>query len=117
MVYSSYKKQRILYFHRAGLKPPTITKALAKEGLKTSKYGVMKFLKRYIDTGTIARRPGSGRPCKITPAMKALIDQEMERDDETTATQIHALLVSKVSSWCTPRYTVNPALFIGIYKY
>ncbi len=95
MVYSQYKKQRVLHFYREGYKSPTITKLLAKEGLRVSKNGVLKFLKRFTENGSIARKPGSGRPCKISPAMKSLIDEQMERDDETTAMQI---LISKVSS-------------------
>lgn len=69
---------------------------LGREGLKVTRSGILMFLKKYRETGSIARRPGSGRPCKITPAMKALIDEQMEKDDETTAVQIHTLLISKV---------------------
>ena len=41
------------------------------------------------------RKPGSGRPSKITAEVKALVEQQMRKDDETTAYQLHALLVSK----------------------
>ena len=98
MVYSGYKKQRVLHLHREGFKSPTIAKMLRNEGLKVSKYGVLKFLKRFKETGSIARKLGSGRPCKITPTTKALIDNQMEKDDETTAVQIHKLLLEMVSS-------------------
>ena len=98
MVYSSYKKQRILFLHQQGFKAPTICKLLRKEGLTVTARGTYKFLKKFADTGSIGRRPGSGRPSKITPAIKAIVDQQMEEDDETTAIQIHALLVRKVST-------------------
>ena len=98
MVYSSYKRQRIVYLHQQGLKPPSICKVLRTEGLKISARGTYKFLKKYADTGSIGRRPGSGRPSKITPVVKAIVDQQMEEDDETTAVQIHALLVKKVGA-------------------
>lgn len=96
VVYSDYKKQRILQLYRGGLKPPTIAQRLKREGLRASPYGILKFLKKFSETGSIARRAGSGRPTKITPAMKALVDRKMEEDDETTATQIHALLLQNV---------------------
>ena len=38
------------------------------------------------------RRPGSGRMFKITQRVKELVEQQMERDDETTATQLHRFL-------------------------
>lgn len=120
MVYSQYKKQRALHLYREGIKPPTITKMLGREGLKVSKSGVLKFLKRYKETGSISRKPGSGRPCKITPEMKALIDHQMELDDETTAMQIHSLLVSKVSTKLAQAKStllyLPCFLTVGIYK-
>ena len=95
MVYSNYKKQRILYFHFRGYKPPTITKLLREEGMVASRRGVAKFVKRYQQTGSIARAPGSGRPTKITEEVKKIVEEQMRIDDETTAVQLHALLNSR----------------------
>ena len=95
MVYSNYKKQRILYFHFHGYKPPTITKLLREEGMVASRRGVAKFVKRYQQTGSIARAPGSGRPTKITEEVKKIVEEQMRIDDETTAVQLHALLNSR----------------------
>ena len=39
------------------------------------------------------RTPGSGRPSKITAEVKALVERQMGHDDETTAAQLHVLLV------------------------
>ena len=51
MVYSTYKKQRILYLRFKGLKAPTITKILVEEeGLGITRHGVQSFLKRYRET-------------------------------------------------------------------
>ena len=50
----------------------------------------------YRSTGrriTFEKRPGSGRPTKMTAAVKALIEQKMSNDDETTAVQLHTLLL------------------------
>lgn len=92
MTYSKYKQQRILRFYFEKKAPPTIKQLLAKEGLKASRYGIFKFLQKYKQTGTIQRRAGSGRPSKITAEIKALVEQQMRRDDETTAHQLHRMI-------------------------
>ena len=92
-MYSRYKRQRILYFHRLGYKPPTICRMMREEGLVASRVGIYKFLQKFKETGSIARRPGSGRPTKITDEMKRLVERQMRDDDETTAVQLHALLI------------------------
>ena len=92
MVYSSYKKQWILYLHRQGHRPLAISRILQDEGMTASERGIVKFLKRYRETGTIARLPGSGRPSKITAEIKQIVDEQMCAGDETTAYQIHAIL-------------------------
>ena len=95
MVYSTYKKQRILYLYSKGYRPPTIKKMLDKENLKCSRVGVYKFLKLYNATRSISRRVGSGRPSKITAEIKQLVEQQMRIDDETTAYQLHRMLTEK----------------------
>ena len=57
--------------------------------------GIAKFLSKYEETGLIARTPGSGRPSRITAEIKALVEAKMQEDDETTALQLHVLLVSR----------------------
>ena len=95
MVYSSYKKQRIVHFYAQGLRAPTIAKLLSSEGLYCSRTGVAKFLKQYENSGSINRRPGSGRPSKITDEIKELVNEQMRRDDETTAHQLHRMLTQR----------------------
>ena len=95
MVFSLYKKQRILYLSSLGHKPPTIVRLLEKEGMVASRRGVAKFLKHYKETGIIGRRPGSGRPSKATVEVKRIVEEQMRADDETTAHQLRALLQSK----------------------
>ena len=110
MVYSKYCKLRILYLRRLGYCPAAITRTLRKEKLKVSSRGVAKFLKRFRETGTvrrcysriclfanytlgtIARAAGSGRRSVITDEVKAVVEQQMRRDDETTASQLHVML-------------------------
>ena len=83
MVYSHYKKLRILYLSSQGYKPPTIARMLEEEGMKASRRGIGKFLKVFKETGTIARRQGSGRPSKITGEVKNIVEEQMRADDET----------------------------------
>ena len=94
MVYSTYKKQRILYLHAHGHKLPTI-KMLDKENLKCSRVGIHKFTRAYHATESIARRIGSGRPSKITAEIKQLVEEQMRINDETIAYQLHRLLTEK----------------------
>lgn len=63
--------------------------------MKASRNGIAKFLKKYEKTGTVARRPGSGWPSKVTGEVKKIVEQQMRDDDETTAHQLHALLNNK----------------------
>lgn len=86
---------RILYLSMQGYKPPTISRILEEEGMKASRRGIAYFLKRYTETGTIARLPGSGRPSVVTEEIKAIVEQQMRDDDETTAHQLHSLLNNK----------------------
>ena len=55
--------------------------------------GIHKFLQKHREMNNIERRPGSGRPTKMTAAMKALAERKMRGGDETTTVQFHALLL------------------------
>ena len=76
-----------------GIDRQTITKLLKEEGLRASRVAVHKFLRKYQATSTIRRREGSGRPSEITPGIRRLVNERMEKDDETTATQLHQMLI------------------------
>ena len=94
IVFSTYKRQRILHHYLEGHKAPTITKLLREEGLKASSVGISKFLIKYRETGSIGRKQGSGRPSIIMEEIKKVVEQ-MRLDDETTAHQLHKMLMSK----------------------
>ena len=93
MVYSSYKQQRILYFANLGNRSTAITQLLRKEGLNVCRSGVWRFLKKYEETGSVVRRPGSGRPTRITSQVLEIVEKQMQKDDETTAVQLQRILV------------------------
>ena len=99
-MYSSYKRQRILYYHERGVRAPTICRLLKDERMTASRQGIRKFIVKYQETGAITRTPGCGRCSKITAEVRALVEQQMRRDDETTAAQLHALLVREGYSMC-----------------
>ena len=95
MVFTDYQKQRILHYHLQGYRAPTIHHLLHKENVKASRVGIAKFIKKYQETRCLSRLPGSGRPSKVTAEIKAMVDQKMREDDETTACQLHAMLVDR----------------------
>ena len=87
-----YKQQWILLHYSRGYKAPTIAKLLQEENLRASWVGIAKFLKKFNETGCIQRRPGSGRPLKISAEIKEIVEEQIRADDKTTATQLHRLL-------------------------
>ena len=96
MVYSDYTKQRVLSLRWRGFRISEIVEYLMLEdGIRSTKQGVRQFLKRYDLTKSIARKPGSGLPPKLSPELQKLIEDTMKNDDETTATQLQALLAAK----------------------
>lgn len=95
MVFSYYTKQRVLSLKWQGLKVSAIVESLVLEdGIRVSKQGVRQFLKCYSHTGTIARKPGSGPSANLSPLIRQVIEAAMRQDDETTATQLQAILAS-----------------------
>ena len=95
MVYSSYKKQRILFYHNLGMRASKIKAKLAAENLSATRQGIFMFIKTYTAINSIARRPGSGNTSKIISHIKALADKQMFKNDETTAVQLFTLLNNK----------------------
>ena len=73
---------------RLGCKSTTIIRILAREGLEVKVSGVSRFIRKFNETGSIARRSGSGRPSKITPQVLTIVERQMQLDDETTAVQL-----------------------------
>ena len=49
--------------------------------------------KRYLETGSVDRRKGSGRPTLRTGALLKTIEEVMQADDEATAVQIRSYLL------------------------
>lgn len=95
MVYGEYTKQRILSLYWQGVKISGIVEILVLEdGISSTNQGVRKFIKRFKETNSIARKIGSGLPPKLSPANQKIIEDAMRTDDETTATQLQHHLAS-----------------------
>ena len=90
---SEYTKLRVLSLHWHGYKTSSIAERLVLEdGIRLSREGIRQFLKRFAESKTIARKPGSGCPLKLSPTVQQLIENTMRTDDETMATQLQAML-------------------------
>ena len=50
-----------------------------------SRRGIAKSLATFIESGLVARKPGSGRPSKATAEVRKIVEEAMHTDDETTA--------------------------------
>ena len=63
-------------------------------GIKVSRQAihVCLFLLCYKQTSQLVRKPGLGRPTKITQPILQAIEAKMQADDETTATQLQHVL-------------------------
>ena len=95
VVLKSYERQRVLDHYFAGNKAPTIKRLLKRERISVSRVAIWKLLKKYECTGTIARRETAGRPSALTVAVRSIVEEQMIKDDETTAHQLHKILVDK----------------------
>ena len=67
--YSDYTN----YYHCQGLKPGDISRKLKQEGIKATGRGIAKYLAKFIESGSVARKPGSGRPSKATAAVRTWV--------------------------------------------
>ena len=96
MVLSLYLKQRILSHYCDGFTTSNkIKKLLEEEEVYISRATIWKFLHHYNVTECLGRKESSGRPSKITPEVKLVVERKMEQDDETTAHQLHKMLTDK----------------------
>ena len=50
---------------------------------------------QYTLLGSIGRRPGSGSNSKVTREILEIVEAQMRHDDETIASQLHAIVNNK----------------------
>ena len=77
-----YTRTQIELLQKEGLHPAGILKVLKPEGLSISFLSVARILKKLQTTGTLANLPRSGRLSKLSTEAKALIDQQISKNDE-----------------------------------
>ena len=85
MVLTEHGCLRILVHHSAGHKVLSIKRLLEKEGIIVSRIAIWKFLSRFKKTDTITRKEGSGRKSLLTHQIRTIVEETMDKDDETTA--------------------------------
>ena len=89
------KKQILRLYIVDRLRPSYIKEKLKEESFSSTRRGNLKFIKCFKRHRTTARLPGSGRPLSSTSVVCKIVEHQMRKDDETTASQLHALLVQK----------------------
>ena len=90
-----YTKRRAVFYAAQGLNASAISRALATEGLPYSPTSVSLLLLKLKARQSIVRKRGAGRPSKTTQRVKDLIEEQMQKDDETTASELDRLLQAK----------------------
>ena len=86
-----YTRQRAAYYASQGMKAAAISRMLASEGLSYTTKSASVLLKKLSRGEGISRKVGSGRRGKVTDRVKALIEEQMQTDDETTATELQSM--------------------------
>ena len=79
--------------HSAGHNAPSIKRLLEEEGITVSRVAIWKFLSKFKKTDTIARQEGSGRKSLLTHKIRTIVEETMDKDDETTACQLRKILL------------------------
>ena len=94
---SKYAKQRIVSLKERGFTNCKVVAILEREGavVHVTTQIVRRCYKHYVETGSIARRQGSGRQTLRTGALFQTIEDIMQADDKTTAVQIRSYLLQR----------------------
>jgi len=90
--YSNYVRTRIELLHNQGPHPAGILKTLKGEGLVVSLSGITCMIKKLRLTSSVANLPRLGRPRKLSVEARALIDQQMRKNNEMTSAKIQKKL-------------------------
>lgn len=93
MVLSDFDKKRILFHYREGRRPAEIYAAVRAEGIVCHRQAVVWFLRQFLATGVIvSRHETPERPSRITDQVLHMVRLAVLADEETTATQVRALI-------------------------
>ncbi len=108
------KKKRILeeIEHGIGYQPRKISELLKTRGYNVSRFQIMCFYAKYLKSGDLGRKPGTGPSRKLSSAHFALVQSKMEENDETTVTKIHKEL-SEIGMDISVRTVARARQFLG----
>ena len=90
-ILSKYVKERIVSLKKSGLTNCEVVETLKREGatvIRVTMQAVRRCHRRYLETGSIDRRKGSGRPTLHTGVLLKTIEEVMQADNKATAVQI-----------------------------
>ena len=107
---SMYARERICNLAKDGLGTTEILLRLRKENIPTCRQTVWR-LQRHI--AIIKPLPKSGHPKKLTPAILEQIDNKMNTDDETTATELQKVIENKFGASLSPRTLLRGRRSLG----
>ena len=110
---SSYIKERILNLHFTGLRPGVIYRQLSQEGHLIRRKSIYDIIKHYAQTGSLERKPRDQWRRKVTPAILAFIEQQMENNDETTAEEMRNLIEEQLGVLLTSRTVLRARKSLG----
>ena len=88
-------RTRTELLHKQGLLSAEIFRSLKAEGLLVSIVSVVRIIKKFKITCSVANLPRSGRPTKMSEGAKAFIDRQMREDDEMTSSTIQKKLAKR----------------------
>ena len=86
-------KRTVQKYHSQGWSASQIAKEIETEyKVSVSRQAINRFLFYYQTTKSLVRKPGSGRPTKITDTVLHAVEAKIQADDETTAMQLAYVL-------------------------
>ena len=78
-------KDASVIFRSKEISLASVVQRLRDEGLSATRQGLWKLFRRVDTSGTISRR---GRQTKLSQEILQIVEDQMQRDDETTAVQL-----------------------------
>ena len=102
-------RQKVIRLHSLGYPKLQIHRRLQEEGTSVSRQALYNLLRKHRYKGTVVDLPRQKREQKITEQMKALIEEELNKDDELTSSKIKTLLTARWPDLEVSVPTVNNA--------
>ena len=88
-------RQKVITLHLLGYPVLEIYRRLREENTSISRQALYNLIKKHRDRGTVADLPRRKRQRKITEQMRAMIEEELNKNDELTSSCIKTLLTEK----------------------